>query len=678
MKTKSIFIIAMVTIYALGLNAQKVSNISPSQINQIASKLEDKHGYRAKFRIEKGVRQAAALWQSKDGDAKAFEEFCLENFISKEDELTIFFNRLQQNFELLYGHYNRISIDLKRPVHQEDYDILPIDYAFSAYDPFAHLKDDFFDNKIAFAIVLNFPFYTLAEKQIAGEKWSPKEWGYARVGDVFTSRIPATVSQNISEKSAVGDTYIANYNICMDKVFDNTGKFLFPKDLKLITHWGLRDELKSHYGGGASGLEKQKIIYNIMKRIITQTIPSEVINSDKYTWNPYTNKVFDNATEIITKPEPDTRYKVMLDLFHAMKEADAYSPHYPTYISQKFDQEMEMSQKEVEEMFITFVSAPEVAKVGKLIEKRLGRKLQAFDIWYDGFKSRSSISQEDLDRMVFEKYPTKGAFEAALPSILVKLGFSQEKADFICSKIEVNPSRGAGHAWGSMMKDDVSHLRTRVGKNGMDYKGYNIAVHEFGHNVEQTISLHWVDNYFMNGVPNTAFTEALAFVFQTRDLQLLGKETKDPLEKHLMALDIFWGCYEIMGVSLVDMNVWKWLYENPNATPEQLKNQVNKIAVEVWNKYYAPVFGVKDELILAVYSHMIVSPLYLSAYPIGHLIQFQLEKHLEGKNIGEETLRIFAQGRLHPQLWMQKAVGQPLSVQPLLKSTAEALSVVKQ
>ena len=145
------------------------------------------------------MRQAAALWQSKDGDAKAFEEFCLENFISKEDELTIFFNRLQQNFELLYGHYNRISIDLKRPVHQEDYDILPIDYAFSAYDPFAHLKDDFFDNKIAFAIVLNFPFYTLAEKQIAGEKWSPKEWGYARVGDVFTSRIPATVSQNISE-----------------------------------------------------------------------------------------------------------------------------------------------------------------------------------------------------------------------------------------------------------------------------------------------------------------------------------------------------------------------------------------------------------------------------------------------------------------------------------------------
>jgi hypothetical protein len=56
----------------------------------------------------------------------------------------------------------------------------------------------------------------------------------------------------------------------------------------------------------------------------------------------------------------------------------------------------------------------------------------------------------------------------------------------------------------------------------MDYKGYNIAVHEFGHNVEQTISLYDIDHYMLNGVPSTAFTEALAFIFQSRDLQLLG------------------------------------------------------------------------------------------------------------------------------------------------------------
>ena len=64
------------------------------------------------------------------------------------------------------------------------------------------------------------------------------------------------------------------------------------------------------------------------------------------------------------------------------------------------------------------------------------------------------------------------------------------------------------------MKGQQSHLRTRIPAEGMNYKGYNIAVHEFGHNVEQTISMYNVDNFMMAGVPNTAFTEALAFVFQ--------------------------------------------------------------------------------------------------------------------------------------------------------------------
>ena len=38
-----------------------------------------------------------------------------------------------------------------------------------------------------------------------------------------------------------------------------------------------------------------------------------------------------------------------------------------------------------------------------------------------------------------------------------------------------------------------AHLRTRVEKDGMNYKGYNIAVHEMGHNVEQTFSLYDID-----------------------------------------------------------------------------------------------------------------------------------------------------------------------------------------
>ncbi|MGM0377817.1 MAG: hypothetical protein ACQEQ0_13680, partial [Bacteroidota bacterium] len=208
---------------------------------------------------------------------------------------------------------------------------------------------------------------------------------------------------------------------------------------------------------------------------------------------------------------------------------------------------------------------------------------------------------------------------------------------------------------------------------GMDYKGYNIAIHEFGHNVEQTISLYDVDHYMMNGVPNTAFTEALAFIFQKRDLQLLDVEDQDPKAEALETLDVLWSAYEIMGVSLLDMRVWKWLYAHPDATAGELKNQTIKLAREIWNDYYAPVYGMEDSPILAVYSHMISNPLYLSNYAYGNIIEFQLEQHLEGKDFAGEILRIFQQGRLTPNEWMRQAVGSPIDVQPMLEAADEAL-----
>lgn len=284
---------------------------------------------------------------------------------------------------------------------------------------------------------------------------------------------------------------------------------------------------------------------------------------------------------------------------------------------------------------------------------------------------------EMLDQMTRKKYPNTAALEADIPNILIKLGFKPDKAKEIASHIAVDNARGSGHAWGAQMKGDKAHLRTRIGKEGMDYKGYNIAIHELGHNVEQTISLYFVDNYMMQGVPNTAFTEAYAFTFQKRDLELLGIKDNDPNKEAMAALDNFWGSYEIMGVSLVDMKVWRWLYENPDATKDQLKETVIKSAIEVWNQFFAPVFGISDSPLLAIYSHMIDNPLYLSNYPVGHLIDFQLDQHFKGKNFAEESMRIYSTGRLIPQLWMKNAVGSEISIKPLLEATDAALKVVR-
>ncbi|MBI5326364.1 MAG: hypothetical protein HZB41_14005 [Ignavibacteriae bacterium] len=654
----------------------QMSSIDKTTIDNTIKELEKKYGSTNDFRIQHGVNQAASLWMNADGTPEEFQKFCTDYFINSDEDLDKLFNRLQTNFEYIRGYFRQINRELNKPLALDIGEKLPIDQDFGAYDPSAHFEDDFYKNKIAFQILLNFPYYSLDEKIKLGPNWTRKQWAYARMADIFNSRVPAELNQKISKCLTDADSYISDYNIYMGNLIDKSGKTYFPADMKLISHWGLRDELKSHYGE-PDGIEKQKMVYQVMKRIISQEIPLDIINNEKLKWNPFDNKVLNNGKEIQFKSEPDTRYKFLLDNFKAMKAVDQYCPYYPTYIKRKFDQEFEIPHEKVYDMFVKFISSPTVKKVGELISKRLGRKLEPFDIWYDGFKARSSISQEQLTSTTKAKYPTREAFQKELPVILTKLGFSPEKTAFISSKVQVDPSRGAGHASGAEMKSDISNLRTRVGKDGMDYKGYNIAIHEFGHNVEQTISLQDVDYYMLAGVPNTAFTEAWAFVFQKRDLELLGLKETNPDKDYLMTLDNCWSAFEIMGVSIVDMEVWKWMYANPDATPEQLKESVIKIAKDVWNKYYAPIFGVKDEPILAIYSHMIDYPLYLSAYPIGHLIEFQLEKFLAGKNLGTEMQRIIKQGSILPDEWMKGAVGNVLSIEPTLESTEEALKYIK-
>ncbi len=678
MRRKLLILVSAFLILA-GAKATTTMNktIDPSVVEQVKSTLIEKHGTTEQFRIERGVSQAASLWREIDGSPADFKLFCTNHFVGQGPDLDMMFNRISRNMEVLWGKFHEIDVLLKEPLHLAGPPISDIDMMFGSFNAMSHLTEDLYRNKIGFITALNFPYYSLTEKEEQGQKWTRKQWAYARLGDLFTARIPAGLKQEISSTLTAADTYISEYNIFMGKLVDENNNRPFPESLKLITHWGLRDELKSQYANDKAGLENQKMIYAVMKRIIDQSIPTEVINKGELLWNPYTNELVSEGKKLEATPEPDTRYATLLKNFKVMKKADGYYPNYESFIQRKFEGDYEITQSDVEKLFTEFVSSPVIRETGKLIEQRLGRKLKPWDIWYDGFKARSSISEDELDEIVSERYPNPKAFEAALPDMLIQLGFANDKAHEIASKIVVDPARGAGHAWGAEMRSDVAHLRTRIGEDGMDYKGYNIAVHEFGHNVEQTITLHDVDYYMLNGVPNTAFTEALAFIFQKRDLSLLGMKEKNPDKAHLQALDNLWSSYEIMGVSLVDMKVWKWMYANPDASASELNEAVTRIAKEVWNKYYADVFGSTDEPILAIYSHMIDNPLYLSAYPLGHLIDFQIEKQLEGKDFADEVMLIYTKGRIIPQLWMQHAVGNSIAIEPTLEASEKALKAVK-
>ena len=674
------FALTALTLTAIGAQAP----VSPTGDSaRLEAELVAKYGETQRERAHRGIAQVAALWRAEDGDDAAFGAFIRDSFAGDPAALDAMFARYQHNLETIYGHAHEISRELNAPSDLDVGAIAPYDEAFAAWNPRAHLLDDLFANRLAFTVLLNFPLTSLAERTRDGPAWSRRQWAETQLAEGFRQRLPATANQAVADTYAASERYIAGYNIWMHNLVDSRGARLFPEGKKLLSHWNLRDEIKADYADGKSGLAKQRMIQRVMERIVSQEIPAVVIDSAAVDWNPYTNVVTPasavSAPAVGTAREPDTRYERLLANFHAQQQVDKYSPGEPTLIARAFDTGRQLSEQRVQAMLEQVLGSPQVARTARLIARRLGRRLEPFDIWYSGFRPGSSQSEAQLDTIVRGRYPTAAAYEQDVPQLLRKLGFAPDRADYVARHIVVEAARGSGHAMGAQMRGEPAHLRTRVEKDGMNYKGYNIAIHEMCHNVEQTFSLNDIDYYSLSGVPNTAFTEALAFTCQNRDLELLGVTQPDPQSKALQTLNDFWSTYEIAGVALVDMGVWRWMYAHPEATPAQLREATLELARAVWNRWYAPVFGVRDVSLLAIYSHMINETLYLPDYPIGHLIAFQVEAQMaRAGDFGKEFERVARLGAIAPDLWMTQATGAPVGPEALLAATERALTEIER
>ena len=652
----------------------------------IEKELVARYGESQRVRVRRGLKQVSERWRDADGGPSDFEAFVRANFAGEPAAADTVFARFEHLLEQAYGHLQEIHREFRSHVDLDAGPIAPYDEIFAGCSPFAHLHDDLFDNKLAFVVLLNFPLTTLAERSAEGMRWTRRQWAETRLAETFSSRVPAGVHLAISRAAAAAERYISEYNIWMHHLVDVQGRRLFPPGMRLLSHWDLRDEIKAGYADDRGGLDKQRMIQKVMERIVDQTIPAAVINNPQLDWNPSTNAVraaaaADSAFSpgpcgAADLPEPDTRYRHLLETFHAATLADPCCPDAPSLMARRFDRDRQIPEPRVRAMFEEVLTSDVVPRIASLIRRRLGRPLEPFDIWYSGFRPRAPRSEEDLDAIVRSRYPDAEAFARDIPELLGKLGFSGASAGFIAGRIVVEPARGSGHAMGAAMRTGKSRLRTRIGRDGMDYKGFNVAMHELGHNVEETLSLHGADFYCLNGVPNTSCTEALAFVFQNRDLEMLGLERPERQSEALGALHDFWAAFEICGVALVDMGVWRWMYAHPDAGPNRARAAVLEISKEVWNCYYAPVFQQENAVLLGVYSHMIDGFLYLPDYPLGHMIAGQLEEHMRKAGaIGPEVERIARLGRIGPDLWMTRATGAPVGPGPLIASAERALRI---
>lgn len=653
-------------------------SISEDTVQQTIDRLIAQHGEAHAERIRRGVEQVALRWWAEDGDGAAFSDFCAASFLTDPAEIDRTVERIERLLEQVDGHVYEARRDLTAAIDLDLGEISTVELLFADLDLAPNVEEGLFATKVAFLALLNFPAHTLSERLEHGASWDRAAWSRSRMMDRFTLRIPAVLAKGSTQASMAAEHYISGYYLRMDRVVDDAGRRPFPDGMRLISHWGLRDELASHYAE-PDGIEKQRLIQRIMERIVRQEIPAAVIDNPALLWAPGTNEVrpAEEGAALpadVTAREPDTRYAQLLKIFNAVRKIDPYSPNEPSFMARRFERERQIPEPEVEELFISVLESPAVGALARHIRQRVGRDLEPFDIWYSGFKSRGRYSEDELNRTVQQRYPNLEAFQAALPQTLQGLGFTQEKAQWLADHIVVDPARGAGHAMPAMRREDKAHLRTRVPKGGMDYQGYNVAFHELGHNVEQVFSLNGIDHWWLSGVPNNAFTEAFAFVFQHRDLEMLGLQSPGEETRRNEALAILWNTYEIAGVSLVDMRVWHWMYEHPAATPAELREAVLAIARDVWNRWFAPHFGVRDSDILAIYSHMIVYGLYLPDYAVGHIIAFQVADRLEREDFGEGVERMTRLGHLTPDAWIRAAVGGPVSADALLEAASGALA----
>lgn len=658
--------------------------VDPAMVAAAKKALLDKHGETHRARIERGVDQVASLWRADDGDLVAF---VTEHFAAAPADVDTLFTRFETQLEQLDGLMQELQRANRWHAEVETGPLLPIDGLFAGIDPEAHVVSDMFANRTAFAALLNFPLTTLADRLRDAASYTRRQWAEIRLNRRFDTRIPGEIAAQRSAVETASDAYIAGYNLWMHHVLGEDGQRRFPSGKHLISHWNLRDELKANYAD-PDGLAKQRTIVKVMERIVTQSIPAAVIDNPRLDWNPFTNQVTaapaaeieadapaDRPAQPSDAREDDHRFRHVLAHFTAARAIDPYAPTSPTAMARAFDA-ADMPEDRVRGLIVSIVSSPHVAGAAKEIETRLGRKLEPQDLWYEF--GGGAVPEAELDAVTRKRYPTAAAFAADLPRILRELGFTATQAKQLAAGIAVDPSRGAGHAMEARRRGDKPHLRTRVEPGGMDYKGYNIAVHELGHNVEQWLSLYEVDHTLLAGVPNNAFTEALAFLFQARDLQLLGRPALGAEADRLRVLDHFWNTWEIAGSALVEIDVWHWMYDHPDATPAELRDATVRIARETWDKYYAPVLGGAGQTtLLGIYSHTISTPLYLFNYVLGHCIAFQLEEHLAGKDaatFAAEFTRIAHQGAIMPDTWMTTATGAPVGAEALLTAAGRALA----
>ncbi len=619
----------------------------------------------------RGVQQVAARWQPQDGDAEAFVAFCRNHFVADGAARARLLDRLERAMETVSGHLHEIRRDLRWWTDVRTDTFPGVDDVLARFDPAPDLSDQFYRQKIGFIALLNFPRSDLAEMLEQGGAWSVDRWAESRLAQAFGPRIPPELGDRARRVGHQANVFVAGFHVPVETLVDSSGGRWLPAGRKLLAHWLVREEVKANYGDPANGLARQRALMWVMARHIDGTIPASVMDgTNTLDWDSQANTLGGKPATSLHGPQ---RYRHWLAHRDLAFEFDRLHPEAPTAIARKFELDREMPEAEVERLLVDLLGHPVMDRVAAWLRARLGRPLEPHDIYFEDIAEVKP--PEQMNAAVKRLFPDEKAFERQLPEVLRGLGFTAADAQFLGSRIRVEIARGSGHAMRPGKPEYGAWLRTSRLDAEFGWDGFDTAMHELGHNLEQLCSTHYAPRPLLRGVPNTACTEAFAFLYQSLGRQVLGLETAEQAARafHVESLATMLAAFQIAGPSLLELQAWRWIYANPKATPEQLRDEVLAIAERLWSRFHEPHFGKDPYRILAAYQHMIGHPLYLADYTIGHVMSHQIRAHLRDRDLAAETKRITSIGNVTPDAWMRQAVGSPLSIEPLARNAAAAI-----
>jgi hypothetical protein len=242
-----------------------------------------------------------------------------------------------------------------------------------------------------------------------------------------------------------------------------------------------------------------------------------------------------------------------------------------------------------------------------------------------------------------------------MPRILNNAGFSEADIQTMLQNIIIEPTTAEGVFYCDALKGSKGHLLVNIDDTGVSAASFRKALYDFGSLVSTMIASGAISNvetklsdYFMGSVPNEYFAGGLG-------IYILEKNNSMSSLRYLSMM-------LRAGMALTEIYIWEVWYGDISITTAVLRDEAQRIARDVWNKYFYRYFGAKDNYILMENDAMFIYPLMSPASAVGSITEMQVRDVIAnvssdtfGDNLFDELCRIYSIGKLTPSLWFKYA-----------------------